>query len=118
MSADLAALIKAHDFSRMTCYDHDGHCCPEGGCHDVTEHQYDHLARILAAREQALREEIEAELLGELNSEDATAVLYGVTGTHPETYGGVTEDEALECAGELLTRLRALAARIARGETR
>lgn len=40
-------------------------------------------------------------------SEDAQAVLFGVTGTHPETYGGVTKDEALECAGEVLTRIRA-----------
>lgn len=46
-------------------------------------------------------------------SEDAHAVLFGVIGTHPESYGGVTKDEALERAGELLTRLRALLA----GET-
>lgn len=55
----LVALIRAHDFSRMECADHEGNCCPEGGCHDIADHQYDHLARILAAREQALREEIE-----------------------------------------------------------
>lgn len=40
-------------------------------------------------------------------SEDSQAVLFGVTGTHPGSYGGVTKDEALECAGELLTELRA-----------
>lgn len=43
----------------------------------------------------------------EAYSEDAQAVLFGVTGTHPESYGGVTKDEALECAGASLTRIRA-----------
>lgn len=53
---------------------------------------------------------LRAQVEVELNSEDAHAVLYGVTGTDPDSYGGVSKDEALECAGELLTRLRALLA--------
>lgn len=51
-----------------------------------------------------LRERVEAEL----RSEDATAALYGVVGTHPDSYGGVTKDEALEHACDLLRRLRAI----------
>lgn len=38
-------LFKEHDYQRMTCYDHDGHCC-SAGCHGLQENQYEHYARI------------------------------------------------------------------------
>ena len=112
----LACVATGHEPTLCDCcddyLDHDDRFC------ESARETFAAVEHILAARDEALREEVEAELLGELNSEDANAVLYGVTGTHPETYSGVTKDEALDRAGELLTRLRALAARIARGETR
>lgn len=42
-----ADLFKAHDFDRMECADHDHPCCPEGGCHDVIESQYEHYASVV-----------------------------------------------------------------------
>ena len=48
--APSADLFKAHDFDRMTCYDHEGNCCPEGGCHDLSENQYEHYATLCAAQ--------------------------------------------------------------------
>lgn len=44
----LAEVMRAHSFIRMTCYDHDGPCCPEG-CHDVAESQYEHYERVILA---------------------------------------------------------------------
>ena len=74
----------------------------------------DWLAQRDAAQRADERERVAQAIEALLSSEDAHAVLYGVTGTHPESYGGVTKDEALECAGALLDAFRDLAARIAR----
>lgn len=46
---ELCQLFREHDFNRMTCYDHNGHCCPgnedgDPGCHDITETQNQHYA--------------------------------------------------------------------------
>lgn len=57
---DWAALFKAHTHARMACTDHDGYCCPEGGCHDLAEHQYDHYASLVASATAALVAERDA----------------------------------------------------------
>ena len=44
----LIDLLKAHDFGRMECSDHDGRCCPEGGCHDLRVSQYEHNVAVVA----------------------------------------------------------------------
>ena len=46
--SNLSDLLKAHNFDRMECADHEGRCCPEGGCHDLRLSQYDHYAAVVA----------------------------------------------------------------------
>ena len=58
--------------------------------------------------EKAAHERLRTGVRAELFSENASAVMHGVTGTHPESYSGVTKDEALECATDLIERLRSL----------
>lgn len=51
---ELARLLIRHDSDRMTCFNHDGECCPAEDAHDFESrerHQADAVARWLTGEE-------------------------------------------------------------------
>ena len=68
---------------------------------DVIDDLLDRLAAAIARAEAA--EARVAVVRSVAFSGNASAILYGITGTTPDTYSGISTDDALEAAGDLVS---------------
>ena len=89
--------ITDHDYPRLTCFDHDGICCPCGEFHDKTREEWaTHRAEAVLAAAGVTQPEPEYEYRCKLDS------------IHPDVvHEWVEVDEAHHCTGTKERRVKA-----------